>query len=236
MAQEAPPTPQQEHYQQPSLGRHRSWPDANLVTKTALISAVVICVAALLVPWRLPTASPAKRAAAARSSTSARTSPQVYALPPILVAPPTLATLPFRKPKPRPTLHPQAVTPMPAGVRGDWTLKFDDEFNGTSLNTAKWSTGWYGSGITRPANTTEDDCDDPAQVSEGGGALSLSLVQKSENCGDHRAVRRWPGQHDGQVQLHVWVYPGAGVAARGARKPGRCCQLARRVDRWPELA
>ena len=42
---------------------------------------------------------------------------------------------------------------MPAGVPGDWTLKFDDEFNGTSLNTAKWSTGWYGSGITRPANS-----------------------------------------------------------------------------------
>ncbi len=72
MAQEAPPTPQQEHYQQPSPGRHRSRPDANLVTKTALISAVVICVAALLVPWRLPAASPAKRAAAARSSASAR--------------------------------------------------------------------------------------------------------------------------------------------------------------------
>ena len=130
MAQEAPPTPQQEHDQQPSLGRHRSGPGANPVIKTALISAVVICVAALLVPWRLPTASPAKRTAAARNSASAPTSPQVYALPPILVAPPTLATLPFRKPKPRPTLHPQAVTPMPTGVPGDWTLKFDDEFNG----------------------------------------------------------------------------------------------------------
>ena len=94
-------------------GSHRSAVGANPVIKTALISAVVICVAALLVPWRLPTASSAKRAAAARSSASAPTSPQVHALPPILVAPPTLATLPFRKPKPRPTLHPQAVTPMP---------------------------------------------------------------------------------------------------------------------------
>ena len=72
---------------------------------------------------------------------------------------------------------------MPTGVPGDWTLKFDDEFNGTSLNTAEWSTGWYGSGITPPVSSSEDDCYDPAQVSEGGGALSLSLVQENENCG-----------------------------------------------------
>jgi beta-glucanase (GH16 family) len=72
---------------------------------------------------------------------------------------------------------------MPDGVAGDWTLKFDGEFNGTGLDTAVWSTGWYGSGITPPANSSEDNCDDPAQVSEGGGVLSLSLVQQSENCG-----------------------------------------------------
>jgi len=66
---------------------------------------------------------------------------------------------------------------------GDWTLEFDDEFNGTSLDTAKWSTGWYGSGITPPVNAESHVCYDPAQVSEGGGALNLALIQKSENCG-----------------------------------------------------
>jgi beta-glucanase (GH16 family) len=75
------------------------------------------------------------------------------------------------------------MTLVPAGVPGDWALKFDSEFTGTSLNTTQWSTGWYGSGITPPANSQEDDCYDPAQVSEGGGALSLSLIQQSENCG-----------------------------------------------------
>jgi beta-glucanase (GH16 family) len=72
---------------------------------------------------------------------------------------------------------------MPTGVRGDWKLTFDDEFSGTSLDTAKWSTGWYGSGITPPVNSEEKECYDPAQVSEGGGTLGLTLIRKSEECG-----------------------------------------------------
>jgi beta-glucanase (GH16 family) len=80
-------------------------------------------------------------------------------------------------------LHPQAGPVTPDGVPGDWALKFDDEFNGSGLNTGEWATGWYGSGVTPPANSSEDDCDDPAEVGEGGGVLSLSLVQQSENCG-----------------------------------------------------
>jgi Glycosyl hydrolases family 16/CHRD domain len=74
-------------------------------------------------------------------------------------------------------------TPMPDGVAGDWTFTFNAEFNGTSLDTADWSTGWYGSGITAPVNSSEDDCYDPAQVSEGGGTLNLTVIQKNENCG-----------------------------------------------------
>ena len=72
---------------------------------------------------------------------------------------------------------------MPVGVRGDWKLTFDDEFNGTSLDTARWSTGWYGSGITPPVNAGEKDCYDPAQVTEGGGTLDLTVIRKSEDCG-----------------------------------------------------
>ena len=93
------------------------------------------------------------------------------------------AAHPAAHPAARPGARPAAPPPMPAGVPGDWTLKFDDEFNGTSLDTAEWSTGWYGSGITAPVNSDEDDCYDPAQVAEGDGALSLILIRKSENCG-----------------------------------------------------
>ncbi len=97
----------------------------------------------------------------------------------IVVVVATIITWALQAPSTSPAVH----TPRPAGVPGDWTLKFDDEFNGTSLDTAKWSTGWYGSGITAPVNSSEDDCYDPAQVSEAGGALGLTLIRKSENCG-----------------------------------------------------
>ena len=237
MAQEAPPTPQQEHHQQPSPGSRRSRSGTNSVTKAALIGAVVICVAVLLVPWRLPTVSSAKRVAAAGSSAPASALPQAYALPPTLVAPPTLTTLPFRKPKPRSTLHPRAVTPMPTGVPGDWTLNFDDEFSGTGLNTAEWSTGWYGAGITSGANSAEDECYDPAEVSEGGGVLSLSLVHKSETCGGEKdyagGLASTMGKFSftyGFIQARLWLPGVPGNTGDVANWPG----LWTDGKNWPE--
>jgi beta-glucanase (GH16 family) len=62
-------------------------------------------------------------------------------------------------------------------------LKFDDEFTGNSLDTSKWSTGWFGSGITGPVNTSdEEECYDPAQVVVSSGELDLNLIQKTETC------------------------------------------------------
>jgi beta-glucanase (GH16 family) len=60
---------------------------------------------------------------------------------------------------------------------------FDDEFNGSSLDTSNWSTGWFGSGITAPVNSEELECYDPAQVVEGAGELDLNLIAQSETCG-----------------------------------------------------
>jgi beta-glucanase (GH16 family) len=60
---------------------------------------------------------------------------------------------------------------------------FDSEFDGTALNAAQWSTGWYGSGITKWVNSLEQDCYDPAQVSESGGSLDLTAVARAESCG-----------------------------------------------------
>jgi beta-glucanase (GH16 family) len=118
-------------------------------------------------------------------------------------------------------------TPRPAGVPGDWALKFDSEFNGTSLNTAQWSTGWYGSGITPPVNSQEDDCYDPARVSEGGGALSLSLVQQSETCRDTEPYAAGMVSTRGKfsftygfIQARVWLPGVPGSPGQVANWPG----------------
>jgi beta-glucanase (GH16 family) len=139
--------------------------------------------------------------------------------------PPPAAASPSAPPSSRPA---PGGTLMPAGVSGDWTLRFDSEFNGNSLNTAQWSTGWYGSGITPPVNSSEDDCYDPAEVSEGGGALSLSLVRQSENCGGQEdyagglvsTVGKFSFTY-GFIQARVWL-PGV---------PGSPGQVAN----WPAV-
>src|ERR1700749_1567586 len=79
---------------------------------------------------------------------------------------------PTQSPTPKPTYQ-------PAGVDGDWKLIFDDEFNGTQLDTKKWSTGWLASGITGPVNSFEKECYGPAQVTVTGRALNLDLITQS---------------------------------------------------------
>jgi beta-glucanase (GH16 family) len=77
-----------------------------------------------------------------------------------------------------------AAPPQPVGdPPGLWQLKFDDEFTGRSLNTAKWSTGWLAPGITQPVNSLELECYDPARVGVFGGTLHLSLIRQQQSCG-----------------------------------------------------
>lgn len=78
----------------------------------------------------------------------------------------------------------EPVQPI-AGVPGygSWTLKVDDEFTGSTLNSNLWSTGWFGSGVTKGSNSSEADCYDPAQVSVSGGSLHLTAVARAETCG-----------------------------------------------------
>jgi hypothetical protein len=72
-----------------------------------------------------------------------------------------------------------ATAPQPIGPGGSWNLTFDDEFSGTSLDTTKWATGWFGSGITDPVNSSEQECYDPNQVTESGGYLNITVTHSS---------------------------------------------------------
>jgi hypothetical protein len=74
---------------------------------------------------------------------------------------------------------PSTLTPL--GVPGNWTLKFDDEFSGTSVDYAKWQPNWLAwnnTAITPPDNSNDLNCMDPAQVTESGGVLNLTAVTR----------------------------------------------------------
>ena len=76
----------------------------------------------------------------------------------------------------------QGTTPL--GLPGNWTCTFDDEFNGTSLNTNDWvpqvtATSGYVNGATA--------CyvDDPDTISVSGGYLNLTVLQVAPfTCGE----------------------------------------------------
>ena len=58
---------------------------------------------------------------------------------------------------------------------GTWTLVFDDEFTGSSLDTTKWQPGWFGaSGITPGVNSGSPQ-NNSAYVTVSGGSLNLKL-------------------------------------------------------------
>jgi beta-glucanase (GH16 family) len=96
----------------------------------------------------------------------AKLNPAPAAAPPAVAAAPSVPT-----------------TSGPAGDPGSWSLVFDDEFTGSSLDTSKWSVGWFGSGVTKPVNSYETACYDPSHVSEANGELDLTLTAQSASCG-----------------------------------------------------
>jgi beta-glucanase (GH16 family) len=64
----------------------------------------------------------------------------------------------------------------PDGLSGQWTCTFDDEFDGTSLNTANWQPQLT---ATSGYITGGPDCyvDNPNTISVSGGYLNLSVLQ-----------------------------------------------------------
>jgi beta-glucanase (GH16 family) len=94
---------------------------------------------------------------------------------------PSTSPSPSPSPSPAPTSSPSV--PQPLGQSGNWNLIFSDEFDGTSLDTTKWTPGWFGTGVTGPVNSGELACYSSAHVTEpGDGSLHLLLDQTASNC------------------------------------------------------
>jgi hypothetical protein len=64
---------------------------------------------------------------------------------------------------------------QPVGIQGSWTIKFDDEFNGTSLDLSKWSNCWFSPTCGSMNNVTTS----PSNVAVSGGNLVLTLSSTS---------------------------------------------------------
>lgn len=77
---------------------------------------------------------------------------------------------------------------QPYGQPGAWNMIFEDNFDGTSLDTTKWRPNWLGSSdtaITTPINSLEKNCYNPANVSVSGGSLVLrATANTSSTCKD----------------------------------------------------
>ncbi|MEU1510152.1 glycoside hydrolase family 16 protein [Kitasatospora sp. NPDC005748] len=85
-------------------------------------------------------------------------------------------------------------TGLPAGAAanrppapGTWRLVFDDEFTGSSLDTANWTTcyDWNDGGCTNAGNG-EDQWYQPGQVKAGGGRLTLTAQPRTVKGSDGR--------------------------------------------------
>lgn len=113
----------------------------------------------------------------------------------------------------------KSASPLPSGnPPGTWQLTFDAEFNGNSLNTADWSTGWLNDGITQPVNSFELECYNPANVRVSGGVLALDLTRNPGQCGDSERPyasgmintdRKFEFTY-GFMEARIWI-PGTGT-------------------------
>jgi hypothetical protein len=75
---------------------------------------------------------------------------------------------------------------MPVGVSGTWNLKLDSEFNGPSLDTSIWRSGWFGSnssGFSGPINSSETACYTANNVTfPGDGTMHLNVTHTASTC------------------------------------------------------
>lgn len=133
---------------------------------------------------------------------------------------------PEPEPAPAPTAEPPAEpTPTdtsavtPKGVPGTWRLAWQDEFDGSTLDLSKWRPNWLAgsdTAVTKPINSAELSCYDPAQVSVAGGAANLTAVKRQCTGNDGKTYGYASGiiqsRHDfmftyGYTEARVYLPP-----------------------------
>ncbi len=79
-----------------------------------------------------------------------------------------------------------ALASVYAPIDSSYKLTFDDEFNGSSVNTSVWTRGWFpasSGAATGPVNSFELQSYDPAQVVVSGGNVNLRLEHTPQTVG-----------------------------------------------------
>lgn len=102
-----------------------------------------------------------------------------------------------------PTPTPTAITPN--GPSGNWSIVFDDEFSGTSLDLTKWSPNWYGEGGKMNNVGTY-----AANATVAGGNLVLQLSSSTAGALVHTDYKT------GRYQLPIGGYTEARVYFPGS--------------------
>lgn len=92
---------------------------------------------------------------------------------------PAPAPSPSPSPTPAPAPSPSPSSSAPVGISGTWSLKFDDEFNGSSLNTKYWAPSWFNGGKVNNDNGVTMNA---SNVSVSGGNLVLTLASSSSGA------------------------------------------------------
>lgn len=113
-----------------------------------------------------------------------------------------------------PTTPTTPTTPAPAPVvplvnnptvsPSAWSMKFNDEFSGTSINTADWNTGWFGTGLTPAVNSGDPYCFDTANNTVSGGYLEQQFLEKSVTCNGNS--RQYTGSMMNTMGKHEFTY------------------------------
>ncbi|WP_400159217.1 family 16 glycosylhydrolase [Arthrobacter sp. BPSS-3] len=132
-------------------------------------------------PASAPASPSATAAAPASTAAAAPSAPATAAAPaPAQAAPPVAAPAPAAvQAAPAPALAVASTGgPAPLGVPGNWSLAFNDDFNGAGLDTNKWAACWFapGCGTMNKVSTS------PANVSVSNGNLVLNLASATSGA------------------------------------------------------